>query len=168
LPESLSVIAELGIGLAGFSGVVVAFGQRSRELHTLDRIRVVGLLIGSLGSALGATLPILLYDVGLSDTAVWQASSTAMTCLLVGFVANSRRSLSSLSSSQRQSLHPAIWVAVMSGVALLIPVQVANVMGWIVGPSSGPYLAALYFLIVYACVQFFRLLLVRPREIGGE
>jgi hypothetical protein len=31
-------------------------------------------------------------------------------------------------------------------------------------PSAGPYLAALYFLLIYSSAQFFRVLLVRPGD----
>ena len=44
----LSVFVEFGVGLAGFSGVVVAFGQRSGRLNDYDRFRVVQLLISAL------------------------------------------------------------------------------------------------------------------------
>jgi hypothetical protein len=52
VPESLSTLAELGIGLAGFSSIVVVLGGQALSLDPLDRARVYGLLQASFAVSL--------------------------------------------------------------------------------------------------------------------
>ena len=164
MPESLATIAELGIGLAGFSSIVVALGYRSQRLGSLDRMRVIGLLLGSLGASLFATLPIVLADAGNAPSTIWRASSTALAAGLAGLLAYAFVARRDLSEPESAALHPAMWFLIIGGFSVFIPVLAWNAVGLRSAPSSGPYLSALYFLLVYSTAQFFRVLLVRPAD----
>ena len=162
MPESLSTIAEIGIGLAGFAGIIFAIGYQSHPLDPLDRMRVIGMLSGSLGVTLTATLPLVLADICVAEQTLWRTSSAAfaaymLTCLL--YVLHGSRSLSRLARSQ---LHPGVWIFVVCGSLVFALALVGNALGWPGAPSAGPYLAGLYFLLLYSSIQFLRLLLVRP------
>ena len=72
-PEDvLQSIAEIGIGLAGFSGLVAAFAQRPG--HTWkgeQKVRIVILVILSFGMMIGALLPFALTGISESEALVW-------------------------------------------------------------------------------------------------
>ena len=56
--ETLRTMAELGIALAGFSGIVAVLGRRLQgEWSSLDRARLLGLLIPSFGVVFFSLLP---------------------------------------------------------------------------------------------------------------
>ena len=162
VPESLSTIAEIGIGLAGFAGIVFAIGYKSQPLDPLDRMRVIGMLSGSLGVTLVAVLPLVLSDIGVAEQTVWRTSSAVFAAYMLTsllYVLHASRSISQLAKSQ---LHPGVWIFVVSGSFVFALALVGNALGWPGTPSAGPYLAGLYFLLLYSSVQFLRLLLVRP------
>jgi hypothetical protein len=162
VPESLSTIAEIGIGLAGFAGVVVALGNRSHRLDPLDRMRVIGMLVGSLGAALLATLPKILADIGVAEQTTWRTSSAVFACYLSMFLVYSFLASRALPPSLRAHLHLGMWILVIGGTLVFAVVLGDNTLGLSGAPSAGPYLSGLYFLLVYSSIQFLRLLLVRP------
>jgi len=158
----LSTIAQLGIGLAGFSGIVVALGYRPQQLSSLDRVRVLALLFSSLGAALFATLPLILAASWSSPALIWRVSSLAFAAALLGFHAFTLSRPRTLSSADRAALHPAMWVLAVGGSLIFSLLLLWNAAGRGGEPSPGPYLWALYYQLVYSSVQFIRLLLVRP------
>jgi hypothetical protein len=164
VPDSLSTIAELGIGLAGFSSIVVALGYRSRRLRPLDRMRVIGLLLGSLGAALLAVLPLILADSGNTPVVVWRASSAVFAVGLGSFLVYALSYRRTLSEAERAALHPGMWILTIGGILAFLPLLIWNSAALNGEPSSGPYLSGLYFLLVYSSAQFFRVLLVRPAD----
>jgi hypothetical protein len=82
--EPLLSFAEIAVTLAGFSGLIAAFrGQSLDEWHPRDLL-ILWLILGLGGLAmLFALLPFPLFQAGLSDSAVWRASSLAFLCLLL-------------------------------------------------------------------------------------
>ena len=55
--DTFSLIAEISIGLAGFSGVAAAFGGRDRSFRRTERIRLTGVFVMA-GSTLAGCLAI--------------------------------------------------------------------------------------------------------------
>ena len=72
--DELLTIAELAIGLAGFSGVVVAFTYRG-ELRATDRYRFIGLFTQALTVALLSFVPFGFHHADQVGAAIWRASS---------------------------------------------------------------------------------------------
>ena len=72
--ENLRIIAEVGIAIAGFSGVVVAMGRRAgRHQDAAWQVgRLWMLLIQSLGASLFAFFPLLLDTAGLDPSMTWR------------------------------------------------------------------------------------------------
>ncbi len=74
--DLLTVVAEIALGTAGFSGLVAAFTTRSSGPWSLfDRLRLSILLGASLSVVGFSLLPIGLGVAGLSDSLRWALSS---------------------------------------------------------------------------------------------
>ncbi len=156
----LTMFVEFGVGLAGFSGVVVAFGRRSSALKQDDRFRIMMLLAFSLFPAFVGTLPTVLGAFGLSDTEAVQALgiflSAALAILIVmPFVVASR-----MSSEARSSLSMTIWYFSIGGTVITLAWNALNLIGWPNPISAGPIVATLVWLLFLASLMFLRLLLV--------
>ena len=82
----LSVFVEFGVGLAGFSGVVVAFSLRSGTLNDYDQFRVVLLVFNSLFPAFVGTLPAVFDSFGIFGAAAWRIVGTSLLFGLAAFV----------------------------------------------------------------------------------
>ncbi|HSN72949.1 MAG TPA: hypothetical protein VLT59_15640, partial [Steroidobacteraceae bacterium] len=60
--ELLTAIAEIALGLAGFSGVMTAFMQRPGRLTGIETYRIGVLLGASLGAMFLALVPLVLLQ----------------------------------------------------------------------------------------------------------
>jgi hypothetical protein len=162
----LSVFVEFGVGLAGFSGVVVAFGQRGTgRLGEYDRFRVIQLLLASLTPAFLGLLPEILAGFGVRDEdaprivgALVMAAIGAS--ILVAFV-----TARGMSPRARAHLSRAVWWIAMVPNAVLFVWNGLNLLGWPRPTEFGPAVLGMTWFLVVASLMFFRLLLVR---LGGE
>ncbi len=157
----LSVFVEFGVGLAGFSGVVVAFAQRSGRLGDYDRFRVIQLLMGALIPAFLGLLPVILASFGIKGEETWRIAGIAF---IVSLLANSGAAIvyaRRMSPKARRSLSPVIWLISLGGGVFFLIWNALNLMGWPRPVSFGPVVAGMTWLLAMASLMFFRLLLVR-------
>jgi len=162
--EELLTLAEIAIGLAGFSGVVVAF-SRGSGLHDIDRFYFVALLTVTLSAFALAFVPFGFHRVGYNGPALWMASSAAMlaTAACVGWslVASIPRELRAEGVRGRRwhkNVAGKVGDVVSWGLPALIAVlQVANIGGWPMESDALFYVAGLVFWLLIAGMNFFYL-----------
>ena len=68
--EGLQTIAEVGVGIAGFGGIIVAITRGREEWESWDEIRIWGVLVPSISAVLLALLPLGLNSAGLASDAL--------------------------------------------------------------------------------------------------
>ncbi len=88
--DGLGLIAEVGIAIAGFAGVVAALRAQGGRIEPFAAWRIGILLSNSTTVVLLALIPIALHYAGLASGTVWTLSSAGMAgvLLLVFFVAS--------------------------------------------------------------------------------
>lgn len=157
-----ATIAEVAIGLAGFSGLALVLGQRRDRLTPIEKYRIVLLLTPSVMALFLALAPLVLLETGIRPTALWRAASgaQALICagLLAGFAPWTRRVI----KQAPDIFHWPQFTLVTGGYlvnGLLQGLHAAGVFGT---QNPGVYLLGLVFLLLHACHQFVRILLVRP------
>ncbi len=161
LVELLIGIAEIAIALAGFTGVVVAFGSRSvGSWHPGDRLRLAFLLEASLTAAGFALIALLVLSVIEDRAIVWTVMSSFWAVYMSGSLWNSHRRISTNSDTHGDVDKVAnrftgglFWVLVL--------LQLANVIFWQAFP---PFLAAIMLNLAGAAMQFARLIRSAFRE----
>jgi hypothetical protein len=94
--DALFPIAEISIGLAGFSGLVAAFAQQQGQSWRKDqKARIVLLIALSFGTITCALSPYALAGITESPAVVWGipmvAFSTLTMVLLVSWIRSSRK-----------------------------------------------------------------------------
>ena len=154
--DVLTVIAEIGVALAGFSGIVVALRQRSVESWSPPEIlRLRFLVYSSVLIFLFALLPFAFHHLGAAPAVTWSVSSLALAFVCGGAllltVTRSRASRTGLSFR---------WaVAYTSGYFAATTALLVNVVGLSGGPSFGLYLVGVGWLLLYSTTLFVRLVL---------
>ncbi len=160
--DALPSIAEIAIGLAGFSGLVAAFGQRPGHSWRGDqKARIVFLVILSFAMIACALLPPAIS--GLSDSPAWiwgvpmvASSSVALTSLVYWVVLARRhgyRLQFPLISISIISLASALQVAVLlSGLGLIMPF------------SPALFVLGLLSILVFGANMFLALLHITWRD----
>ena len=155
-------LAEVSLGLAGFAGIVVVLGRGPGALAPADSFRLLVLVGCSLGTLFLSLIPVALSAVGVFEPRLWQWSSAillgvAVPAHLFAF-ARLRRDAAEIIEVLPIYLMP-------FGAALFLVNFVAQIcnaldIGW--SPSFGVYLFGLILYLLFAAVQFARMLFVRP------
>ena len=87
IPDSLQTIAEISIGLAGFSGLVVALRKDPGPFDDIQKYRLRILFSLSFGAMFLSLLPDTLVNFGVPDERVWINSSAAIFACSFLFIA---------------------------------------------------------------------------------
>jgi hypothetical protein len=160
--EALLTTSELALGLAGFTGIIGAFHARSGPWIPADAWRLASLLSVSLGVLFLSLIPLALANFPLSSETSWRISSFLMALFTaVLFLAIGLR-MRRLDADSKQVLNRGTVALVLIGSLLNAIAQLLNSAGVFVNMTFAVYFAGLVWLLFYACLQFARLLLVRP------
>jgi hypothetical protein len=155
--DTLKVLVEASVAIAGFSGVVVVFGRRAAgEWSLLDRGRLVVLLGTSFAVLFLSLGTLVLLHAGADETTTWRIGSTLWSIVAIQQIVSGARRFARI--PRDDSERPTVATPVLLGVTgLLVALNLANV--WTLG-EFWPFLTSLVWLFGVACFSFARLLLV--------
>lgn len=165
LPDVFQTIAEVAIGLAGFSGLLVALRRSSGPLIEVQKYRMRILFALSFGALFLSLLPAIILYLEIGENRLWVYSSLAMSVYSIYFLTWW------LSSSRRTARnHPEIfhrWVFSMmaTGHILNIVLQLIVVFSLVDSGHVGIFLFGLTWYLVNASQQFIRMLFIQPQEL---
>ena len=160
--ESFSIVTEFGVALAGFSGIAIALSRDRGALAPIDRFRTLNLLMWTLGAAFVSTFPLMAVSFGALGPSIWWWSSAGFLAVLAVCTAAPYRLRRTLPASDRVGLSRVLWVLAVGGNALVILVQLSNVLPVFGSATPGPLLAGLVWLLFFGALLFVRLLVNRP------
>jgi len=165
--STLETVAEIGVSLAGFAGIVGALaGEKLRPAHPEVWIPFSAMISSALGIVFVALFPFLPHHFGASDHVLWAVSSAFGSTITAGNLA---------------FFMPRIWRAQLNGVvprilAFDVPIQlsaifllvsqVLNALGIGLSQSAGGFLIGLYLLVVISGLNFVFLLYILHRTPG--
>ena len=152
--DQLALIAQLGIGFAGFVAIFLIFARRDGKFSPPDSLRVRTIILASFTSIFLALLPLLLSLTELNEATVWRASSLVYLAVVVPSTVIVGRIQLALRPEDRAELglsnNVTSWVLASVGPILLA----VNVTGMFGGPSPLLYLAALVITLGIATSNF--------------
>jgi hypothetical protein len=157
-----STIAEIAVGLAGFSGLVLVLDQRRNRLTGLEKYRLILLLTPSLLALFLALAPLALLETGIGSTVLWRAASGVQALICVGLVAGFAPWTRRVMQEAPEIFHWPQLTLVTGGYLLNGVFQGLHAVGLFGSPNPGVYLVGLVFLLLHAGQQFVRILLVHP------
>ena len=161
--SALLALAQVAVGLIGFSSVLVALSGEPSKWSALDSYRIKGMLGNSITLLLLSLVPFLLAFLGVDGALTWRCSAGLVAVLLViGMITNLRGYLR-LSESHRAATRPAfVWSIYFVAVLVLIA-ESAAALG-ILEPAEGIYFLGLYFTLVLSAYLIVRFLFARPQR----
>ena len=151
--DELLTIAELAIGLAGFSGIAVVF--RGREgLREVDRFRFIALFSTSISVLVLAFVPFGFYHAGQTGPELWKGSSAVLLVFWFStawlLAVRFRPDFSAADERLPIQLEVVIW-----GLGTLnLLLALANLIGWPMESGVLFYLVALISYLVIAAFLF--------------
>ena len=162
--ESLATIAQIGIALAGFSGLVVVLRKNAGPLNTIEKYRLSVLLATAFGAMFLALLPDTLHHLGFRGDLLWRASSALLLLFSVIF-------LFAWILSSRWFFHVAREIFNLRAFSLMTVGHLVNSLlqsmltfGLWGDGKPGVYLLGLAWLLAHASQQFVRMLFIYPKE----
>ncbi len=158
--DALAVLAEVAIGLAGFSGIVIAI-RRREPAHPWETFRAVVLLGTAFCALFLALLPFAIHAFGVSGPNVWRIAS-AVGVLQGAFVVPALRSMPTDFPSSPYFREATAVFATIIAVALSAHIANAFAIGS-VGTFALFYTSVL-LNIVSGAIQFLLVLVVRPPD----
>ncbi len=163
-PQSLQIIAEIGIGLAGFSGLIVAFRKDAGPLTNIQKYRLQVLLALAFGAMFLALLPELLHYMGVPPDRLWTLAALVLSCYSVVFVIWWITASHRLKASVPEIFNWFAFSRMAAGHIIVVLLQLAVIFSLLDDTSPGAYLAALIWYLLHAVQQFTRMLFVQPRN----
>lgn len=164
IPQSLQVIAEIGIGFAGFSGLIVAFRRDKGPLTDVQKYRLQLLLALAFGAMFLSLIPEMLQYMGFPRSQLWRLSGLVLSCYSVVFlfwwITKSHR----IKASVPEIFNWFAFSRMATGHIVVVLLQLAVIFSLLDEELPGPYLAALIWYLVHAAQQFTRMLFVQPKN----
>jgi hypothetical protein len=154
--DVLQSIAEIAIGLAGFSGLVAAFAQRPGHTWKGDqKVRIVILVILSFGMMIAALLPFALSGISESEAVVWgvpMVSFSTVALFMLGYWAFKARKYGF------RLQFPFISLPIIALASTMQIVTLLSGFGLIVPYSPAVLVAGMLSVLLFAATMFLALL----------
>lgn len=156
--DTLAIFAEISIALAGFSGIVIAFGRRSAgALSQLEIRRLSNLFMLSGLSLILSLVGMALLHIDLADSRIlWAWGSAIIFLLATPWLIRDVVAVCRLGASEKAMVSIPLVIFFDSLAAAMIALQYWN---WLYLEEQWPFFLALVLIIIGAFQQF--ILLVR-------
>jgi hypothetical protein len=161
--SALLTIAQVAIGLAGFSAILVALSGKPHQWTPVDAFRIRNILAFSFQSVFLSLTPFVLAFFSLPDSTVWQVSLLVIALATLGGVLLVLGGVYRLSRPERAVLNAVVVSTVIAILCTMAAVELLAVFG-IVRPASGVYFLGLVVLLGISTVLVARFLFARPAD----
>ena len=163
IPGSLQTISEIGVAIAGFSGLIVAFRRNTGPLTYVEKYRLKVLLNLALGAMFLAFVPEIAHQLGVSPRRLWRLSGGVLAIYSIVFIVwwlvASRR----LMRLVPEIFHWSAFSRMAAGHVIVILLQLGVTFALLDGYATGIYLLGLVWYLMHAAQQFTRMLFIQPK-----
>lgn len=157
--DVLTILAEIFVAFAGFTGIVAVLGQRSEgKWRPIDLLRFQMLLEASLVGLVLSVAPFSFYYFGVAEAVTWGSGSILLAIYISSTLLRATRKQQKLRASHDSDFVP--------GVRLILFVLAVPVVATLILSSFGiglrqtfpGFLAGLIYVLIMCCAMFVLLL----------
>jgi hypothetical protein len=164
IPDSLQTIAEVSIGLAGFSGLVVALRKDASPLDDIQKYRLRILFSLAFGAMFLSLLPDTLANFGIPDERLWFDSAAAIFVYSFLFIAWWIMSSRRMARVAPEIFNWSAFSTMATGHIIVLLLQLAVMLGFLENRAPGVISIGLIWYLLHAAQQFVRMLFIQPRD----
>jgi len=164
--EIFTTIAQLAVGVTGFSGIVIAFNRHPGRLSDFEAFRILILFTNSLAAMFLSLIPFALHYMNWSDIAVWRIGNTSVAVFEFVFVTILVRLSLRFLRQHRELFNLFLLSFFVTGHLVNGVAQLFSALGWIDLPALSIYLFGLLWLLFHSAFQFGRIIFVQPMAPG--
>lgn len=163
IASALLTFAEVAIGLAGFSAILVALSGRPHQWTPVDAFRIRNILAFSFQSVFLSLVPFALTFFLLPASTVWQASLLIISAATLGDVLLTLSGVYRLSPAERAVLNTWVVSTITALLCVMAAFELLAAFG-IVRPAEGVFFLGLIVLLGVSTVLVGRFLFARPAD----
>ena len=164
MPGSFEIFAEVGIGLAGFSGLIMALRKDPGPLNEVQKFRMSLLFLLAFGATFLSFLPQIYMHMAVSEDGVGEIAASSMlaySAVLMWWWFRRSRHFAKLVP---EIFNWYVFTAMSVGHISVIVLQLCVVFDLLSDRASGIYMFGLTWYLVHAAQQFARMLFIHPRS----
>jgi hypothetical protein len=155
--------AQVAIGLAGFSAILVALSGKPHQWTPVDAFRIRNILAFTFQSVFLSLTPFVLAFFSLPESTVWQVSLLILAMATLASVLLVLSGVYRLSASERAVLNAVVVSTVVVTLCFMAVVELLAAFG-ITRPASGVFFLGLVVLLAISTALVARFLFARPRD----
>ena len=163
VPNALLAVAQVAIGLAGFSAILVALSGKPHQWTPVDAFRIRLILALSFQSVFLSLIPFVLAFFSLPESTVWKVSPLIIAMATVADVLLVLSGVYRLSRPERAVLKSAV---VSTVTAILVAMAALELLATfaVIGPAPGMFFLGVVVLLGISTVLVARFLFARPAD----
>lgn len=161
--SALLTPAQVAVGLAGFSAILVALSGKPHQWTPVDSFRIRNILGFTFQSVFLSLTPFVLAFFSLPELRVWQVSLLVLAIATLGGVLLVLIGVYRLSRPERAVLNAVVVSAVTAILCAMAAVELLAAFG-IVSPAPGVFFLGLVVLLGVSTILVARFLFARPAD----
>lgn len=161
--NALLTLAQVAIGLAGFSAILVALSGKPHQWTPVDAFRIRNILALSFQTVFMSLIPLVLAFFSLPESTVWKVSLVIIAAGTLGGVLLILSGVYRLSRPERAVLKALVVSTVTAVLFAMAAVELLAAFG-IVRPAQGVFFLGLVVLLGVSTVLVARFLFARPAD----
>ena len=161
--SALLTFAQLAIGLAGFSAILVALSGKPHQWTAVDAFRIRNILGFTFQSVFLSLVPFVLAFFSLPESKVWQVSLLILAIATLGSVLLVLSGVYRLSRPERAVLKAVVVSTVIAILCAMAAVELLAAFG-IIRPAPGVFFLGLVVLLGVSAILVARFLFARPAD----
>ena len=161
--NALLTLAQVAIGLAGFSAILVALSGKPHQWTPVDAFRIRNILAFSFQSVFLSLIPFVLAFFSLPESTVWRVALLIIATATFGNVVLVLSGAYRLAHAERAVLNAVVVSTVTAILFTMAAVELLAAFG-IVRPAPGVFFLGLVVLLGVSTVLVARFLFARPAD----
>jgi len=161
--NALLAMAQIAIGLAGFSAILVALSGKPHQWKPVDAFRIRNILAFTFQSVFLSLTPFVLAFFPLAESTVWKVSLLIIALATFAAVLLVLSGVYRLSRSERAVLNGLVVSTVTATLGTMAAIELLAAFG-IVRPAAGVFFLGLVVLLGVSTVLVARFLFARPAD----
>jgi len=157
--DVLTILAEIFVAFAGFTGIVATLGQRSQgSWRPVDVLRFQGLLATSLAGLVFSVAPFGFHHAGVTGPVIWGSGSALMAIYIVWGFQKLIRAQVKLRATEDRDYVPGVRLFLLVIAVPVVISQILNALGLGLQHTFSGFLIGLMFAMIMCCAMFVLLL----------
>ena len=157
--DVLTILAEIFVAFAGFTGIVAALGQRSEgNWRPVDVVRFQGLLESSLAGLILSVAPFGFHYFDVAEAVTWSFGSALLAIYVIIFLFSVIRRQKRLRVIEDPGFVPGVRLILVFLSVPVVAIQLLNAIGAGLQHTFAGFLVGLIYLLILCCAMFVLLL----------